>query len=225
MKLSVAVMAHPKREAFIPSLLERLPPLTTVVWDTDDNRWSTGRASMLAHDPSADYHVVIQDDAIVCRDLIEGLTGALAFVPQGHPVGLYVGRQRPMRSRIEKVIQATEASGDSWVVYPGPLWGVGLAVPVPAIGDMLAVCDRMGVKNYDTRLYRYFNQRNLPCYYTHPSLVEHRESPSLVPGRMAPGRVAHRFIGADASALDIDWSKVPAEPTPLGTTMAARRRR
>lgn len=224
MKLSWAIMAHKRREAFIPSLLERMPEQTQVVYDTCDNRWDTGRNCLLSADPTSDFRVIVQDDALVCRDFAEGLTAALTHVPEGHPVGLYIGRQRPMRSRIEAVVTQTEKDGHSWVVYPGPLWGVGVVIPTPCIDELVEVCDKMTVKNYDTRLYRYFNARDLPCYYTYPSLVEHRISPSLVPGRMAAGRVAHRFIG-ETSPLDVDWSRVPSEPTPLGTTLVRKRRR
>jgi hypothetical protein len=40
---------------------------------------------------------------------------------------------------------------------------------------------------------------------TWPSLVDHRDVPSLV--GHGGGRYAHKFIGENASALDIDWSK------------------
>lgn len=211
MKVSVVVMAHPRREAFVPSILEALDAPAVVVWDTMDSLWQTGRTALLAADPTSDYAVILQDDSIPCRDLVAGLELALPHVPDGSPVGLYVGRQRPMRSKFERAIAAAEQASDSWVVYDGPLWGVGVVLPTDAIEETVDHCDRMATKSYDHRLYRHFTSLGLPCYYTHPSLVEHRNSPSLVPGRASAGRVAHRFIGANASATDVDWSRVPTQ--------------
>ena len=51
-----------------------------------------------------------------------------------------------------------------------------------------------------------FEAEDIPVWYPWPSLVDHRESPSLVPGRGHSGRVAHQFIGVDTSALTIDFS-------------------
>jgi DNA-directed RNA polymerase subunit N (RpoN/RPB10) len=50
----------------------------------------------------------------------------------------------------------------------------------------------------------------LDCYYKLPSLVDHRlDGPSMVDGRAQNGRCAHRFIGAEVSALSLDFAKMP----------------
>lgn len=206
MRLSVAVMAHPKREAFVPSLLDSLDAPATVVWDQKQDRWETGRRSMLSFDPDATHHLVVQDDAIVCRDLVSALTTALDHVPELSPVCLYVGRVRPHARGVSEAARRAKSTGASWLVMTGLCWGVGVVMPTSVIRRMVAECDKLDVANYDSRMSVYFERRGTPVYYTWPSLVEHRDSPSLVPHR-AGKRHAHNFIGADASALDIDWSR------------------
>lgn len=203
--ISVAVMAHPKRKAFVPSLVESLDADVTVAWDEVNDRWDTGRRAMLSYDPDATHHMVIQDDAIVCRDLVAGVAKALVHVPHEAPVGLYVGGVRPWRARIQAVVDQADGA-TSWLTMSRLLWGVGVVVPTEQIPEMVAFCDRRRHEaNYDLRMAKWFMYRGQRAWYTWPSLVEHRDSPSLVAGRNG-GRHAHRFLGADRSALDHDWS-------------------
>lgn len=204
--LSVAVMAHPKRKTFIPELLAALDRPATVVWDAgDNNRWNTGRRAMLARDPQATHHLVLQDDAVTCRDLIAGVERALKSVPDGSPVSLYCGRTRPYRELVKQLVgRATRDT--SWLTMAQLHWGVGIVMPTKWIGEMVAWCDqRTDVANYDKRISRWIQQRRLSVFYAWPSLVDHRDSPSLVPGRGSANRRAHRFIGVTASALRQRW--------------------
>jgi len=208
-KISVAIMAHPKRERFIESITSVLDAEAPIVWDEKNDRWDTGRRSMLAYDKSATHHLVVQDDAIVCRDLVAGLTRAVEVVPD-NPIGLYVGNVRPDQPQVYRRLHKALREDQSWLVMPGPWWGVGVCVPTHLIDAMVAWGDaNTRIANYDRRMAAYFARVGLKCFYTVPSLVEHRQDhQSLVPGRVTVGRRAHWFIGATKSALDIDWSKV-----------------
>lgn len=202
--ISVAVMAHPKRQHFVPELVAAIDHPVNVVWDEKNDRWDTGRRALLAFDPAVTHHLVVQDDAIVCRDLVAGLERALSHVPREAPVGLYVGRVRPWRARVQRLVSSAQDA--SWVTINRLLWGVGVVVPTDQITEMVAFCDRRRDEaNYDLRVAKWFMYRGVRTWYTWPSLVEHRDGPSLVPGRIG-GRHAHRFLGEDCSALDIDWS-------------------
>lgn len=205
-RVSVAIMAHPRRAAFVPELQAKLDREATVMWDDGANsRWGTGRRALLAYDPDATHHLVVQDDAVIPRDLVAGLEQALHHTPGDVPVCLYVGKVRPYRELVtEYVRQAGNAA--SWLVMDRLNWGVAVAVPTRMIDDLVAWCDRGRIPNYDSRMSQWFEAEGIPVWYPWPSLVDHRESPSLVPGRGHAGRTAHRFIGADASALDIDYS-------------------
>lgn len=206
MKCSVAIMAHQLRAHFIPDLLAALDRPAQLVLDERNDRWETGRRALLAHDPTATHHMVIQDDAIPCRDLVAGVEKALQYVPAGSPLCLYLGRVKPFRRVIEPAATAAAAQGASWLVMKETYWGPGIVLPTDQIADVVAWGDaHPQMANYDRRVGRWYLGRSIPVWYPWPSLVEHRDSPSLVPGR-AGGRHAHSFIGRDRSALEVDWS-------------------
>lgn len=212
-RVSVAIMAHPARERHMSYLLSKLGQNTRIVWDEKQDRWDTGRRSMLAYDPAATHHVVVQDDALVCKDFVKGVEKALAVVPPMYPVCFYTGRVRPSAERITRMVNVAHQQHTTWLQLDGPLWGVAVAVPVPLIPEMIEFCDRpinAGIKNYDSRMATYFTAKKIPVWYSLPSLVSHRTGegePSLVPGRgNADSRIAHSFIGENESALKVDWS-------------------
>lgn len=203
--VSVAIMAHQKRAAFVPELKVKLDRLARVVWDDGSNsRWGTGRRALLAYDPAATHHLVVQDDAVIPADLVAGVEAALAHAPDDVPVCLYVGRVRPYGEMVAEYV--ARADGASWLVMDRLNWGVAIVIPTNVIDELVAWCDRLPIPNYDTRISKWFERRETPVWYPWPSLVDHRESPSLVPGRGHAGRTAHRFIGATASALSTDFS-------------------
>jgi len=204
-RVSVAIMAHPRRAAFIPELEAALDRPATVVWDDGANsRWGTGRRALLAYDPDATHHLVIQDDSVIPRDLVAGLEQALEHAPQDVPVCLYVGKVRPYREMVTEYVN--RAQDVSWLVMDRLNWGVAVVLPTKYIDELVAWCDGFDIPNYDSRMSKWFETQGIPVWYPWPSLVDHRESPSLVPGRGHAGRTAHKFIGATASALDIDYS-------------------
>lgn len=201
--ISVAIMAHQKRADFIPELEAKLDRPATVVWDRANNRWDTGRRALLAYDRSATHHLVLQDDALICRDLVAGVERALEHTPGDSPVCLYVGKVRPYKALVDEYTRDSERA--SWLVMAQINWGVAIVFPTKIIDDMVAWCDNQTIPNYDSRMSRWFENQGISTWYPWPSLVDHRESPSLVPGRGHAGRVARRFVGTDVSALDIDW--------------------
>lgn len=210
-RLSVAIMAHRKRERYMPYLLSKLQiDADRIVWDQKNDRWDTGRRSQLAFDPEATHHVVVQDDALLCNDFKEGLVNAIRSKPD-NPISLYTGKVRPLGPFVQRMVNEADKLGRTWIRMDGPLWGVAVCTPVKYIESMVTYCDKLvGIANYDMRMTKYFQSRSLKCYYTIPSLVSHRvgkDDPSLVPGRgSGDSRVAHRFIGEDASALDVKWT-------------------
>lgn len=198
-------MAHHTREEFVAELLDLLDRPAKVVWDERDDRWDTGRRAMLAFDPAATHHLVIQDDAIPCLDLVAGLEEALVYVPAGHPVSLYVGRVRPYGRMVDDLVARAVGEEAAWINMEQINWGPGIVVPTSEIPEMIEfVSTRHKDPNYDRRISRWFEHTGRVCWYPWPSLVEHRDSPSLVDGRGGQ-RHAHRFLGRDVSALGRSW--------------------
>lgn len=205
-RVSVAIMAHPRRAAFVPELKATLDRPAEVVWDDGSNsRWGTGRRALLAYDPTATHHLVLQDDSVIPRDLVAGVEQMLTHAPEDVPVCLYVGKVRPYKEMVAEYVKRA-AGGASWLVMDRLNWGVAVILPVSMIEAVVAAGDAQTIPNYDSRMSTFFEAKGIPVWYPWPSLVDHRESPSLVPGRVGAGRVAHQFIGVDTSALDIDYS-------------------
>lgn len=210
--MSFALMAHPSRKPFVDELAAQLPE-AEVVWDTNNDRWTTGRNSLLAFDPADAWHCVVQDDALLCPDFAAGVAKVAESAGE-MPVSLYTGKVRPHQHTVTPAVRRAIREGVPWIVMSGPLWGVGLIIPTAHIPDLVAWGDEHpGIRNYDRRIEAFYVEREMLCRYTVPSLVDHRpvdENPSLIKGRTG-NRRAHYFIG-DSSPLDIDWSVTPISP-------------
>ena len=206
-ELSVAIMAHKKREEWVPDLESQLPGVTTV-WDKKNDRWDTGARSLVAHNGKSEWHMVVQDDALLPPDFYEGVKKMLRSAPPEHPVGLYYGRVRPRAIDTENLTAKAKKEKASFIVHNGPWWGVGIVIPTAHTKDIVNWGDKNPqIPNYDRRISRWYGQMDIPCYYTVPSLIEHRteNNPSLVPGRTGQNRRAWEFLGP-RSALDIEWN-------------------
>lgn len=199
-------MAHPARAAMVDDLLGRLDRPTPVVWDRIDDRHDTGIRALEAYDPAASHHLVLQDDAVVPRDLLAGVERALRYVPQDVPVCLYVGKVKPFAPVIARAVQAAGDSA-SWLTMQGVFWGPGIVLPTAHIDELAVWWRGAGTKvtNYDRRVSAWYALRRVTCWYPWPSLVDHADTDSLVKGH-GRGRRAHSFIGTAVSALDADWS-------------------
>lgn len=202
---SVAVMAHPRRRGFVEDLVEQLGCDPYVAWDRRDEEWDTGRRALAAHNSAAAHHIVVQDDAILCRDFLAGAEAAVAAAGE-HPVGFYIGAVDSM-PRIAASVEEAREAGASWLAMPGPLWGVAIALPTAHIDDVIKWGDaEHHTVGYDGRITRSYRRLGLDCWYPLPSLVDHHsvaQNPSLFQGRTTD-RTAYWFLG-ERSARDIDW--------------------
>lgn len=234
MGISLAIMAHPEREAMVREyLVPALDQEPVVVWDCLNDRWDTGRRALQAHDGS-DYHIVVQDDALVSPGLVAGVQAMLAVLPAGVPIGLYYGSAKPRRSHHRHLYEAAKAEGARWIALPeSPMWGVGLAIPTADIAGIVELGDAIThTNNYDSRIAIYYQRNHIEQWFPIPSPVDHRvEGESMVSGRGNHRRVAHEFLG-DTSPADIDWNAPvvrqhtqPVDDRPVGGVQLASRSR
>lgn len=210
MRISASIMAHPDRTEFVEELADSLDREVPVFWDPDgppsgkgDRVWKVAREAWSMFDPEADFHILIQDDALVCRDYLAGMEVALSHLPNDALVSTYLGQGRNVPRRWAAMAEKAEASNACWVRSFTLMWGVSLAVPTRFIPDMIAWCDRKSGMPDDMRVGRWFQRQQLDTWYTWPSLVDHRRVGSLTKHRHVE-RVAVRHH--QGSALDIDWS-------------------
>lgn len=210
MKLSAAIMTHPERGEELMKLLALLDREVPVYSDpggppsgNGDRVWSVAREAWLMYDPAADWHVLIQDDAVPCADLLAGLEQALDYAKLSAIVSPYLGTGRAVPSRWERMATEADRQRASWVRSDRLMWGVCLVARTEIIPEMVAWCDRKSGMPDDMRVAAYAKRHGLEVWYTWPSLVDHRaDVPSLTKHR-ARERVARRHH--QGSALDLNW--------------------
>lgn len=210
MRLSASIMAHPDRGEEVTKLVAALDRPVTVYWDSEgkpsgngDRVWRTARGGWSVADPDADWHVLIQDDALPCPDFLAGLERALAFVPQDAVVSPYLGTGRNVPIRWEAMANAAERAGAPWVRSTKLMWGVAIVLPVARIGEMIDYADRRAGVPDDMRVAGWAEKTKREVWYTWPSLVDHATVPSLTKHK-ARERVARRWHSG--SALEINWT-------------------
>src|SRR5690606_18692917 len=94
-------------------------------------------------------------------------------------------------SRIPPAVRRADEMGYCWLVGRAAFWGPALALPREHVLPMLRMLETVH-KPYDQRLSVYLQRVGLLCYYTHPSLVDHADGPSLLSRDDQPRR-AHKF--------------------------------
>lgn len=171
-KLSITVMAHPSRERFFPYLSEKLgnPPFCV---DQNNNIIANSRASWLKYDPQADFHLVVQDDAIIIDNFRER---AKAFIEE---------------QEARRVREGRPAQGYNFFLkqdrHGTPLWpqdgaytdkvtrgGVAICLPVKCIPAMIAEFDRQRSRHDDDRISEYVKRAGMRILFPVPSLIGHR---------------------------------------------------
>jgi hypothetical protein len=142
----------------------------------------------------ADWHAVLQDDALLVPGFLEALPRALAAADHSI-VSLYTGTGRPLQRSVESAIRVADARGWAWLEHRTLLWGVAVAMPTGLAPDFLAWgAGQPGP--YDERIGRFARERRIPVLYTHPSLVDHADGPTLLQHKVGPPtapRRAHRL--------------------------------
>lgn len=210
--LGVQIMADRRRAALVDRLLGRLGlDHGHVTWDRRGDVWDTRRRATQAAAERGDWALVLQDDALVCLDLVPAAEAALARVPERSIAHLAVLRRRSsgLDEAVGRAVLRADEEGASWVRARALLWGVAVAVPSATVPAMLAWAGRWPAgTGDDTRIGQFYMRRRWPVLYPRPSLVDHGGAPSLLqldaPFNSA-GRTARRFVGEDASGLGLDW--------------------
>lgn len=199
MRISIAVMAHPSRRKQAVALAKKLKtmPFTSwrVVFDTGNGEWPTGERAIRGHDDS-DWHIILQDDAIISETFYDNVVAALSAVPSKSLVSFYLGTVRPIPRTVKRVYNRAIGRDASWISYQTLLWGVGIAIPTEQIHAVLV--NAKGSKElYDRRIGSYYNRNKMPVYYTTISLVDHNDSLGSILGHggTKEPRVAQDFVG------------------------------
>ncbi len=186
--LSISVMAHPSREEYFPYLQERLGGVPMTI-DTGFGIWENCKRAWRLRNTGAAWHVVIQDDAIVCDDFHSRALAALEEAEKHgcDAVSFFFGKRIAMQGVAKKALEAGY-SQSKWIH-----WGLAICLRAELIEPMIAFGDKMNIPQDDARIANFIKSKGLKCYYPMPSLVDHRIGPSLV-GDKGTGRCAYSFI-------------------------------
>lgn len=177
-------MAHPKRKAQAESLYRQLDNTgfsdLHIIWDEVNEEWHTGKRAVQGGSIlGSDYHVVIQDDAILTPHFFENIESAIRALPKKSLISLYTGKPRPLGERVSAAIEKAEY-GDFLETFQ-LFWGVGFIIPSDHIDPMLEFVKDVELP-YDNRIGEFYCQNGLPVYYTYPSLVDHDDDTSSLLG-------------------------------------------
>jgi hypothetical protein len=203
-RVSFTVMAHEKRRQWAEEIAESIG--CDITWDQINDRHDTGLRAIKAHDANATHHVVVQDDVHLCDNFVDTVTDAIRHAPPLAPIGLYYGGKGSAFSAHVRAALEADSRDASWIVRKGPIWGPAIVYPVATIPDLLRYFKASKIENYDRRVMYYYRSLNQNCWYTYPSLVDHRQenNPSLC-GHDRGNRVARKFLKPQ-DALKVDWS-------------------
>lgn len=207
MNISIAIMGHPKRRKAIDTLFNQIKQMPFaegfVCLDTQNDEWGTGSKALQLGIGKADWHVVIQDDAILTPNFYKNIESCIAALPVKTLFSLYTGTSRPLGGRVKTAVDKSK-DGD-WLVHHQLFWGVGIVIPTSHIGPMLEFVEDVEGLQYDNRIGEFYCRNSLPVYYCIPSLVDHDDNLGSLLGHgvsnPAP-RVAHRLATGP-----ITWGK------------------
>lgn len=164
--MSVSIMAHPSRSEFFSYLRERLGDVPFSV-DDGIGLIANCRRAWTLFDPAADYHCVIQDDAIVCDDFY-ARAEAVCEKANGKAVSFFFAQ-----SKFYKKFRAErEATGA--ICHKSLYGGVAVCLPTSLISQMLEFYDRQTLPMDDHRINRFLMSIGLDIYCPIPSLIDHR---------------------------------------------------
>ena len=192
-------MAHPKRgkeAGLLYSKLKRMPFTDcTLVFDKVNDEWTNGKNALKSYRPNSDFHVVIQDDAILTPNFYENIESAAKALPVKTLFSLYTGTARPIPQRVKKAVDASRDG--EWLMAGQLFWGVGIVIPTDQIEPMIEFVEDIDLQ-YDNKIGEFYQRNNLPVYYCIPSLVDHNDKlDSLLDGHGKAindePRVAHRL--------------------------------
>lgn len=171
--------------------------------------WPTARRAWLAAARSAaTHHLVMEDDAIACRDFLPAVKRCIEEFPNS-PISYF---------DMSKAIKEALAKGSHWAQRTSISTALAISAPSGHAVKAIRWADANVTPDLpygDVRLSMYYQEMGIPVMYTAPCLVEHMGDKSLLGHGVLPGnrrRVAGAFIGREVSGLDIDWSKGSARP-------------
>jgi len=209
LKLSISLFTHPLRKSRLEETLKLLGEETSSMQVIEDKRsegiLETSLRAWSSYDPSADYHMVLQDDIIPCHNFLASIPSILAYLPLGSTASLCDNFP---------VMSQSHTHDKHWLVTDLVHNACALIQPVKQIDDFVQWASwniRHEYFHDDGALETYLKLNKLHCWHTIPSLIRHNNLGSVysmrtgIKDRRRIGPTESVFIGANADPLDLDW--------------------
>lgn len=221
MKIHIVVVADKRREAQARTLADTVQA-DTIAWDegkfgaTNNHRQAWG---WHAQHP-ADWSIVLEDDAVPCKDFRAQATKALTVAPT-HLVSFYMGRLRPpaWQEAYEYALERADEAKAHWLIGRKVLHAVGIAADRGAVNAVVQALTNT-IAHPDAALNIWATKNSAEIAYSVPSLVDHADGDNLIVHHeqetYRPGRVAWRH-GTRRKWTDVSVPLVA--PIPLKTAV------
>lgn len=198
MSVDIAIVTHPYRQGRATELAYHFDGAELIV-DTDGVGCTRNhlRAWHQLVDSTADWGLVIEDDAIPCLDFESQLQQVLWHAPSPI-VSLYLGQGRPphWQSKARRAV----ATQRPFIVSTSLLHAVAVAVRVDFIPGMIAVAEEGYLAHQepiDEGITRWAKSTATPVSYSNPSIVDHdADLPSLA---------EHQYDSPDPAPRRAHW--------------------
>ena len=189
-KLSISIMAHPSRQIFFGYLRDTIGDCTIPI-SVDDGCGiiENNRRAWKMYDPKADFHVVIQDDAIPCKNFKEKAEKILTDKSMAY--NFYFGNRQKYKYLAELGMKKGH------IISRWTSWGVAICLPTKIIPEMLEYTKTLKSRHDDTRIGFFLKQKGIKIYFPMPSLVDHRTGENSLVGDPSNRRKAWYFIDND----------------------------
>ncbi len=186
-------MMHPSRTQHKDYLLDKLSDFGNVKISMDNGNGilDTCKRAWEMYDNQANYHLVVQDDAIIGKNFRINVLKQIDKHPD-HAFSFYFGN----RKRFLETAKKADINGgiEMWWIS----WGVAICLPtkiIPGLLNFFPTIKGHLTKHDDTVIANYLAKIKMPVWYPMPSLVDHRDEKSLVESDPGGGRRAYKFIG------------------------------
>jgi len=202
--LSVGIVSVPKRYNYAKKLkasleFEGFSPV--VAMDIEyRGSWVGHKKAMQTITPEATHHLVLEEDAVICKNFKERVYSVIQARPQ-HIISLFASREQKNK------FEWCRRNGVHWFVNAYGAPGVAVIFPRDLLQDHLSweiICPQ-DMPYEDSRLWGWMEARNLLTWNPVPNLIEHGAPMSSSFGFNNKGKVSYDFIG-DREDF-IDWNK------------------
>ena len=187
----VGVVAHKDREDDMQELRDLQP---AIISPDDGTLGCAGNhlSVLLALQKRLDPHtwaVVLEDDAVPVKGFHEQLYAALSVAPT-RIVSLYCGTGYP--AQYQRLFAEAVQTDACWLIHPQLRHAVGYAIHPSIIRPVTVGVETMIAKRYavDDAISHWAMRNREPVGYTNPSLVDHKDGPTVIDYRMHLGHAA-----------------------------------